>query len=348
MSFFKKSVLGVDLGTRTIKGIRLKKNKTGKMVLAGHFFQDLSQTTENFPSNCNREEALKAALEIHSLGSSDAATTVKDSDVLTFNLELPTMSERELAQVVPQEIAEQSQLNIDDLSCDFIVYPNNVKAHCVKKEVVMKQMKLLENVGLKPTSIESEMMAITSMLEFNDYLDKKEVVVVFDLGESHVNSGLIAEGILMLTRSNKTSFGTVNAKLKDEFNLSYQQAELLKHEYDFFAGPGTEKTDITTILDDVYTEIFKTIKEDLEYYQECSESLMRIDRVLLVGGGSQIKSAVKIIEKFLKTTAVVVNPFRNIDIFSNKELTDEVAELAPYMGTAVGLALVPFQKGKAA
>ena len=348
MSFLKKPLLGVDFGTRTIKGIRLKKNKSGKIALSEYFFQDLANTSKDFPIKCNREEALRAALETQSLVSSEAATTVKDSDVYSFNLELPTMSEKELEQVVPQEVAEQGQLNMDEHSCDFVVYPNMVKAHCVKKDVVLNKMKLLEQVGLKPKSIESEMMAITAMLEFNEYLNKNESVVVFDLGESNVNSGLIVNGVLTLTRTNKSSFGVVNQKLKDECNLSYQQAEKAKNEFDFLLGPGDEKTDITDVLDDAYTEIFRTIKLDLEYYLECSEGVLSIDRVLLVGGGSQIKSAVKVIEKFLKISAVVVNPFRNIDIFSNNNSTDEIAELAPFMGTAVGLALASFQKGKAA
>jgi len=348
MSFFKKPLLGVDLGTRTIKGVQLKKSNSGKVSLVGHFFQDLSKTSNNFPAQCNRQEALKAALEIQSLTSSNAATTVKDSEVMTFNLDLPSMSDKELQQVVPQEVAEQGQLNMDEHSCDYIVYPNTVKAHCVKKSVVLDQMKVLENVGLKPTNIESEMMAITAMLEFNDYLDPKEVVVVFDLGESHVNSGLIAEGVLALTRTNRASFGQVNQELTNRCELSYEQAEKVKLDYDFLIGPGEEKTPITATLDDAFTEIFKAIKSDLEFYQECSESMMHVDRVLLVGGGSQIKSAAKVIEKFLKVPAIVVNPFRNIDIFSNKESIEEVAELAPFMGTAVGLALASISGGKAA
>lgn len=191
------------------------------------------------------------------------------------------------------------------------------------------------------------MMAITSMLEFNDYLDPKEVVVVFDLGESHVNSGLIAEGVLALTRSSKKSFGSVNRELKERCKLNYDQAEEIKLDYDFLVGPGENKTAVTEVLDDVFTDVFKTIKVDLEFYQECAESLMRIDRVLLVGGGSQIKSVAKVIEKFLKVPAVVVNPFRNIDIFSGGD-SEEVAELAPFMGTAVGLALASISGGKAA
>lgn len=348
MSLFKKSILGVDLGTRTIKGVKLKQGKKGKMTLVGHFFQDLSQVCEGSPAQCNREEAFAAALEVQSLKSCNAATTVKDSEVMSFDLELPEMSEKELAQVVPQEIAEQGQLNIEDISYDFVKYPSKVKAHCVKKTVVLEQMKVLENAGLRPAAIESEMMAITAMLEFNEYIDSKETIVVFDLGESHVNSGLIVDGELTLTRSADVSFGKANQRLQDECGLTYQQAEDVKLNYDYLAGPGSEKTPTTNVLDDEFSELFKAVKQDLEFYQDCAESKMKVDRVLLVGGASQIKSAPKIIEKFLKVPSAVVNPFRNIDIFSGKNATEEVAALAPYMGTAVGLALFSMQKGKAA
>jgi len=147
MSFFKKPILGVDLGTRTIKGVQLKKGKNGKVELVNHFFQDLALTSDNFPVQCDRDNAFKAALEIHSLVSSNAATTIRDSEVMSFNLELPKMSEKELIQVVPQEVAEQGQLNMDEHSVDFVVSPAGVKVHCVKKSVVLAQMKILEKSG---------------------------------------------------------------------------------------------------------------------------------------------------------------------------------------------------------
>lgn len=345
MSFFKKVMLGIDLGTRTLKGVQLSKGRNGKVSLKKYFFQDLAQVTSDYPSTCNREEVLKASLETQDLLYSSTASAVKDAEVMTFNLELPVMSEKELNQVVPLEVGEQAQLNMEDYSCDYVVYPNFVKAHCVKKSVVLEQMKILQEACLKPGLIESEMMAIHAMLEFNDYLEPNEVTVVFDVGDTHVSSGLISGGVLSLTRSQEVSFGRANMKLKDECYVSFAEAETIKQKYDYMLGPVTEKNEMASILDDAFTEVFKAIKTDLEYYHECSESMSRIDRVLLVGGGSQIRSAAKVIEDFLKVPAIVVNPFRNIDIFSNPVASEEIATLAPYMATAVGLALASFAKG---
>jgi len=347
MSWFKKDILGVDLGTRTLKGVKLKQDKKGRVSLSRHFFQDLAQISEDFPVRSNRDEALKAAIEIQRLGSSYAAGAIKDAEVMALSLELPKMSDKELQKAIPLEVAEVAGISIDDHSCDYLVAHGPmdnlevmaVKAYCVKKEVVLNQMRHLKDAGLKPNSIESEMMAITAMLEFNHYLDPKEVVMVLDLGEGHVTSGLIADGALAFTRNHETSFGKINQVLSNQIGLSYSAGETAKQGYDFLSAP--EETPVNRVMDEVFTEIFKGIKDAIDFYRECSESRGRIDRILLVGGGSQIKGIDKIHQIFFRIPTTLVNPFRNIDVFSSIDVSEheEISKLGPYMATAVGLAL---------
>ena len=357
MNFFKKQILGVDLGARTIKGVRLTRGKDGKVHLSGHFFQDLAQVSEDFPSRINRDEVLKASVEVQELSSSPAATTVRDSEVMAFSFNLPKMSEKELRQVVPQEVGEIARIPMDDQFCDYYVTNDKnddpdvtlIKAFCVKRELVLAQMKLLEAAGLKPKSIESEMMAISAMLDFNGYVDPKETVVVLDLGESHLNSGLIAEGALSLTRTCDIGFGVVNQALKQKCALSYDEAEKLKLGYNFLS-PDENAGTTGQVLDEAFMEVLKGIKELIEFYRDCPESFGKIDRILLLGGASQLQGIAQIHEIFFKIPTTVVNPFRNIDIFSSSvdQAHEEISLLAPYMGTAVGLALVGVPEGKKA
>jgi len=340
-----KPVLGVDIGSRTIKGVKLKKAKDGRIHLAAHFFQDLAQTSDEFPKRCNRDEAFKAAIEIQRLNSSQAASAVKDSEIMTFSFSLPHMTEKELAQAVPQEVAEQAQIPVDEYVFDFLSTrqesTEEIKAFCVKRDLILAQMETLKNAGLKPKSIEPEMTAILSMLEFNDYVSKEEVCVVIDLGESRINSALISEGNLVLTRAKGGAFGLVNSVLHEMKSLNYDESEQVKYEYDFLSVPENQTDPINQIMDEVFTEIFKNIKEILDFYRECPESFGRIDKILLVGGATQIRNIDKIHEMFFKIPTAVVNPFRNIEILSteNTQQNEEIVHLAPYMGTAVGLAL---------
>ncbi|MBU6152768.1 MAG: pilus assembly protein PilM [Bdellovibrionales bacterium] len=347
MNWFKKDILGVDFGTRTLKGVKLKQDKAGRVVLAGHFFQDLSLTSESFPNHSNRDEALKAAIEVQRLGASVAAAAVRDSDVTTLGLELPRMSEKELQKAVPLEVSEMSGISPDDHSIDFLVTkgPENnpevigVRAYCVKKDLVLNQMKRMKDAGLKPAAIETEMMAIATMLDFNHYLDPREVVMVLDLGEGHVTSALIADGNLAYTRNHETSFGKINQALLESHGVRYSDAEQAKKNYDFLSTP--EENPVNRAMDEVFTEIFKTIKDAIDFYRECSESHGRIDRILLVGGGSQIKGIDKVHQIFFRIPTTIVNPFRNIDVFSGLEEAEheEITKVGPHMATAVGLAL---------
>jgi type IV pilus assembly protein PilM len=340
-----KPVLGVDIGSRTIKGVKLKKEKDGRIHLASHFFQDLAQTSDEFPARCNRDEAFKAAVEIQRLNSSQAASAVKDSEIMTFSFSLPHMTEKELAQAVPQEVAEQAQIQVDDYVFDFLSSRHEtteeIKAFCVKRDLVLEQMDAIKNAGLKPKSIEPEMMAILSMLEFNDYVSKEEVYVVIDLGESRINTALISDGNLVLTRAKGGAFGMINAVLHEMKSLNYDEAEQVKNEYDFLSVPEDQADPINQIMDELFTEIFKNIKEVLDFYRDCPESFGRIDKILLVGGATQVRSIDKIHEMFFKIPTTIVNPFRNIEILSteNSQQNEEIVHLAPYMGTAVGLAL---------
>ena len=322
MKLFKKDILGVDLGSRTLKGVKLKKDKDGRVRLTNHFFHDLALTSEAYP-DCDPTEAFKAAIETQGLKQSHSASAIKDSEVMSFTLNLPPMSERELSQVVPQEIAEQAHITVEDHSIDYLVQadPKNseatqIKAYCVKRDVVIEQMKSLQGAGLRPKSVESEMMAIVAMLKFNGYVDKNDVSVVFDLGETNLVSGLIAEGGLCLTQSSGTSFGAVNRLLQNEFSLSYDAAEKIKLDFDFLTGPSDGASMLNEAVETSFAEVFKSIKQALEFYKECPESSSRIDKVYLLGGGSQLKSVAQIIEIFFKVPAQIVNPFRNIDIFT--------------------------------
>jgi type IV pilus assembly protein PilM len=356
MSWFKKELLGVDLGTRTIKGVKLRQEKDGRISLVAHFFQDLAAVSEKFPEKVNSEEALKAALEVQKLGALRTAAAIPDAEIQTFQLELPKMSEKELQKTIPIEVSESANLQPEEHVFDFMlspVQPANpevvaVKAYCVKKDRVLRCMKELKNAGLRPDVVESELMAVTAMLDFNGYLNPSEVSVVVDLGESHVSSGLIADGSLMLTRSHDVSIGRLNDAIRNHLGRPYDEAEEYKLAYDFSTEPGESPEN--RILDEEFTAIFQTIKTALDFYRECPESYGRIDRIFLTGGGSQIKGIARIHELVFKIPTLVVNPFRNIDIFSKTDARDhdEIVRITPHMATAVGLALGAFPKAGAA
>lgn len=351
----RKPVLGVDLGSRTLKGIRLKE-KNGRVQLDRHFFQDLSSVSDQFPNNPPTAESFKAAVEVQALNSARASTTLRDSDVMTFTFAMPKMNKKELEIAVRHELAEHTQMPIDQITYDYqLTHTKNeegnreIRAYCAKRDQVMDKFDSLKNAGLRCTSVESEMKAIISMLEFNGYLAAGQTQVVIDIGESHVSLGLVVDGDLKGTRDSEIGMGAINQALQERFGMSYRDAEFRKRSYTFSAdtnGLNERETEVHHCIDDTVTQIFRVIKDGLDFFREHPEVFGRIDRILIVGGGSQLSGIARVHELLFKIPTTIPNPLKNIDIFGGpgRPDNDEIAQLAPYLSTAVGLALATIEE----
>ena len=206
--------------------------------------------------------------------------------------------------------------------------------------MIHEQIELLKKAGLKPRSIESEMMALTRMLRHNEYLYPEQVSVVIDLGESAISSGLIIDHELVLTRSKNISFSNVNQAIREQMGCNYEEAQMMIKAFDFLDN-NEPKMGVDQVLERSFALFFDAIKEQIEYYLECPESFGKIDQLLLVGGGTLLKNIESVHENYFKIPAKVVNPFRNIEVMNdrNPEWNEEMIRICPFMGVAVGLAL---------
>src|ERR1700722_7321699 len=161
LNYLKKPPVGVDLGSRTIKGVRLKKIKN-QVVLDRYFFHDLAQPGAQYPDRSNFEanlaERLKANVELNQLTNTGVAVNIKDEDVFNFNFELPKMKDSEMRYAVAHEIQDSINIPTDELSFDYIVADApgtalgekvKVKAYCAKRDAVVQRTEILKHSKLK-------------------------------------------------------------------------------------------------------------------------------------------------------------------------------------------------------
>lgn len=343
-----KPLLGVDMGSRTIKGLRLKKHK-GRVFLDGYFFHDLAQTSESYPERSNAQETLKAGIEIQKLRKQTFATTVPDREVMHVALSLPKLKPAELRTAVKHELSEHTGIPIEELAFDFTVQQTqgdeqqesmNVSAYGVRRKVIDELVQTMNGASLRAAVVEPDTLAICAMLEFNKYIDQKDTYIVFDLGERHLTTTLVCAGDIKLSKSTEQGMGRINAALMEKLRISYGEAERRKLKYDFNSSPNAqESAETDLIIDESYAAIFSDIKATIELFRQNLPDSSQIKQLLLVGGGSQTPNLERVFQMFFRMPTSVVNPFRNIEIFGPQASDDKIGELAPFMATAVGSAL---------
>src|SRR5262249_48376001 len=151
-----------------------------------------------------------------------------------------------------------------------------------------------------------------------------------DYGESHLSAALIVDREVKAMKSAETGCGAINRALKEQLQLSYSDAEKRKLAHDFSTVPG-EIDDVTGIMTLVADGMLKEAKAAIDFCREVSERSARIDQILLIGGGSQLAGFAAAHETQFGAPAVVVNPFKNIELYKSAKQSAErdIGKLAP-------------------
>jgi len=340
---FAKNLLGVDIGSRTVKAISLKHHRGG-LALDKYFLYDLSETAKAYPTGANPAEALRAGVSLQALQRHPFAAGVPDRDVIHLALELPRLSDAELRTAVKHELSELTGIAAEELAFDFVVHAGpaeaptlQVSAYGCQRRNVESLVKLVRGAELNPVRVESDTLAITAALTFNGYIENEKSYAVFDLGERHLTAALVQGGELRLSKTFDNGWGSINERLAGKFGFSYAEAEGHKHRYDFNAQEGADPA-VEQALDEAYAAIFSDFKRALELFADFNPDA-KVDQMLLTGGASQTPNLPRVLQMFFKIPAEVANPFRKIAIYAAGPASDEIGRLAPFMMAAVGLAL---------
>lgn len=330
---------GLDIGTRTVKGVVLKK-RGDKMVLTNCFLLDLAKGRGFLPTGEDALTIAGAAVEANNWRNSWVGSLFEDKELITFELTIPKIPEEEIRAAVENELEQKLTFPIEDAVIDFSVSAVNeqsllVRIFCVKKSFVEKKISLLKSYKLLPDLLLPEAMANLEMLKFNGYLDAPGFYINIDCGESHTTTSLIHNGDLVLSNALWTGSGLVNQKLVDACKVSYEEADSLKVNHNF---DEQKSTDVAQCIDDGFSEILIGVHKSIDYYKIRTKG-STIQNILLTGGGSSKTGLDSIIAENFKIPTIVANPLKNIEIFSAKVSPVYIDEISSHLGAAIGLAL---------
>ncbi len=340
-----KTSVGIDLGNRTVKALQLKK-KADKVILDKHFFYDLANANPSFPAVSNLGSTLAGLVEVAGFKNLATSSCIDDSEVVRFDLSFPNIPKNEVAEAVKGEVEQRIHFPIDEASIEYKIITDpekptddviNVKAFCTRLASIKSQIQLLEKASLRPESIDIAMLANISTLAFNSYLEDDSFSVVIDLGETRTSIALLQGRTHLLSNIIQTAFGTINRRLAESMSLNYMQAEEIKLRIS--QAQGEEQTEVSNIIEAVYLDLFRQLQKSMEFFK-ASTSGKSISRIYLIGGGSRFTSIATTISSIFELETILVNPFRNIEIFEkDKQNTEQIGLIASHLTTVVGLAL---------
>ncbi|MFA4818613.1 MAG: type IV pilus assembly protein PilM [Patescibacteria group bacterium] len=351
MSFFsswgrKKSYLGVDIGTASIKMVELEAgaNRTPRLVTYGRAENTKDFTKVDSEQDIGRIVAtIKEVAKRANIKAKRTVSALPTFVVFSSVISLPAMSQKELGSAVAWEARKFVPLPINEMTLDWKILndeqgdkadtnSNNIRVllTAAPQNVVKRYLDIFRRAGLDLLSLETEAFALERSLLGG----AKTNVMIVDLGAVGTDICVIEQGIPILNRSIDVGGFTLTKAIARSLNIDIKRAEQFKRDIGLnisSGGSGSIPQTIETSIGPIINEI----KYTFNLYQ--GQSPHGIEKIILTGGSSFLPHLTDYLESIFQLRVYIGDPWARISYpLDMKPILDEIG---PQFSSAIGLAM---------
>ena len=344
MFFLKKNrLVGLDIGSRTLKLAEIIDTKAGS-------------TLKNF-STINIEPGLieegsirdpeavsgyiRELFKSTNLKDKNVAISIGGYSVIVKKINVQTMTEDELHETIHFEAEQYIPFDISEVNLDFQILgesehnPNqmNVLLVAAKKEMISEYINLMKMVKLNPCIIDVDAFALQNIFTFNDSPEGENIALI-DIGASKTSLNILKDNVSEFMRDVSLGCEQINDKIASTVGCSIEETEAIK------LGEESElisAEDLNEIVESVVTDWCIEIKRALDFFYSTYPE-EQIGRIVLSGGGANIKKFLELLAAETSAEVEVINPFQNLIIDSNRFDSSYLEKIAPQAAICMGLA----------
>ena len=366
----KNSVVGVDIGTSSIKVVQLDRSDEapklttyGELLLGPYDNMEVGRAVK--PTLGRVTEALVDIMREASVTSKEAALAVPLTSSFVTVVTLPQSEPEQIAAIVPVEARKYIPVPIHEVTLDWSVLPQKAnqlettsqEAPAVKDEAGETDptqdrapVQPLAESQVLLAAIHNEAMdrgaTIMRQAALTSHFSEIEVfsvirssiepddrlVAVMDMGASTTKVYIVYEGIIARTHSIAVGAESLTNLLASKLAISFDQAEELKRTVGLGA---VGDVSLVEFLTEGLSRIMRETKILLEGYER--ENSDTIDKVIVTGGGSILRGFTEHAGEKLGRPVAVGNPFSKVAYPAFLEETLKTA--GPSFSAAMGVAL---------
>lgn len=344
MVFGKKSIIGLDIGSKHIKAVQLKELKDGFLL------ERLGITTlepelivdGSILDSSRVVEAIKGLMDSTQIKAKDTTIAVSGhSSVIIKRVSLPHMSEEELAESIKFEAEQYIPFDIEDVNLDFQIIGvgeeqnmMDVLIVAAKRDKINEYVSVVAEAGLMPVVVDVDAFALENMYELNYEVNEEDNVALVNIGASMININIVKGGVSVFTRDSSIGGNLHTEALQKEFTISYEDAEKLKHEGSI---EGVAEDEAQSVLMSASEDIISEISRSFDYFRDTT-NYESIDSIILSGGCVLTKDFASLLAERSGINVDIAQPLKNIQVPESFD-REYLKTIEPIICVALGLAL---------
>jgi type IV pilus assembly protein PilM len=330
--FFKKilngnnSYFGCDFGGSQIRLIQVENSRkksevigwSQKKIPRGVVEHGIIKKTEDFI------EIFREAYENVQgcFWGSDIKLTIPEEKIFTRVIEISLKEkDKKIEDLIKWETESSMPIAISEIYYDWQIIEKNqqtakVLVMATEKKTVDNYLEVFDKLEFKTITIEPESLSMARSLIKPD---TKGYFLIVDIGDNSSNFIICRDGLPIFTSSSSISGKTMTDLVVKELGFSFEKAERYKIKIgleDYYAKNKKNKSIFNSVLISLINEIQK-MSDFLDYNLFPGDEKKEIEKIILCGGGSNLKGLNSYLTVKIKKTVIQSNPWINFN-FNNK------------------------------
>jgi type IV pilus assembly protein PilM len=345
LGFGKKNLVGLDIGSSSVKAVELQ-GKLGDLHLVSLGYESLqadSVVDGQIIEMNDVSNVISRIFKERQIKTDRVAAGVGGHSVIVKNINVPLMSEEELAESIDWHAEEHIPFEISDVSLGYQIVGSSSDALQVlmaacKRDRVSNVKQVIQLAGKQPVIIDVDAFALQNCYEVNYWPEPNLTVALMNIGASTTNINIVHGVKSVFTRDLSVGGNQYTALLQKELGLTFEQAEAAKRGASASdEGVSGEVDSILTMMSDVFA---LEIKKTFDFYRATADDHEAVVRKILVsGGGSKLRGLAQYLANHFEIPVEQFDPFRQVKVDSRRFNPEYMREVMPEMAVAVGLAL---------
>lgn len=341
-----KSIVGLDLGNQVVKAVEITLEGS-EPVITGFARAEI-------PPGGDRSEAIASVFRDGKFRSKDVVTSVSGQSVVVRYITMAKMSDADLQQAIRFESDKYLPFDADEviLDCQQLsrTPPSGgeggtgadeqmgvVLAAC-RSSTIEEQMREITRHSLTPVAVDVDVFALANawelcgLVEANLDTDDDELraIALVDVGATCTSINVLAGGETCFSREIGIGGADMTQACARRLGVETFEAEAIKRE-----AEGRE-AEVNRAIGPVLEDLVSEISLSLDYVE--NREGLRVEEVLLSGGGAMAPGAVSFIEQATGRVARTWNPLEGLRIAADRVDVEDLEACAPSLAVAIGLA----------
>lgn len=341
-----KNLIGVDIGSSSIKVCQLKESRKAYGLVRLGF-------TPLPPQSIVDGHVMNAQAVVDGLGRAFAEAKIKQREValsisgqavIIRKISVPMMTAAELDEQIQWEAEQHIPFDIKDVHVDYEVLKRRPEAGqmdlllvAAKRDEINDYTQIARSAKLKPLVVDIDAFTVQNLFELSRGIPPEHTFAIINVGASLASINIVSRGVSAFTRDIANGGNYITEQIQRQLGVTFEQAEEFKCA-SVNAGPSAVPAQVAQVIDVVCDSIAGEIQRSLDFFLATSGE-PEMHRIYLTGGSSVLPALPAAVARRSRVSVEVLKPMDRITVEA-KEVNQELLQRrVAQFSVALGLSL---------